>query len=80
MPRRRLRLALALALASSACAGATLRRESAARIGCPADEVTVADYRSEDRGATWLATCDGRTYRCELADRQQGASCRPSAR
>jgi hypothetical protein len=76
MPRS---LLLAAALASSSCAGAALRRESSARIGCPADEVAVADYRSAEGGATWLATCDGRTYRCELVDRQRGATCRPTA-
>lgn len=73
-------LLVAVALAASSCAGATLRRESGARIGCPADEIVIADHRSADRKATWLATCDGRTYRCELEDRVEGATCTPAPR
>jgi hypothetical protein len=65
------RLAVILAAASFASCvplNTKLQRASAGEIGCPPEEIAIADFQRGGGTGTWTAACRGRTYVCSAVD------------
>jgi hypothetical protein len=62
----RIRFSMTAAVAAmtlAACAG-QIQRASSGQVGCPAEEITIADKNRSWGSVTWTASCRGNTYYC----------------
>jgi hypothetical protein len=60
------------------CGPTTLQVASARDIGCRADGVQIADDHLGWTTRDWIATCDGRRYRCMTTKKYAAdTSCQP---
>jgi hypothetical protein len=74
-------LAACLALLAISCAGrSTLKAKSSGLVGCRVDEITIKDQSISGLVQTWVASCRGRDFQCNIAGRAGDATCSPLKR